>query len=345
MKHVFGAVLVVLLVLISLPLIGVGDFVTDRELTIQPGETYQGGLFISSPGVVTIEEGARVNGPIFMGSGVLNVGGEVSGGIFSLSGEVHLAPTATVKGHVTVTSVPFESDTGAQIENNLAADVSGWLGGPVGTALVMLTLTGYLFYWSKVHALILDRSETGKALRAQVLTLRNLAYAGIILAATVLAVAAARLAGLESLPGTWALALGAFGGALFALMLFDPAGRAVLAVPTAAVLVAGLILAYQAVTGNWWTWAYAWALILPTSVGLGCMAKTQWSDDRQSAQEGRYYTVIGLAFFALGFVFFELLADAGGVVTLLVLIGLVALVAALLMLTRREPEARMPTGT
>jgi hypothetical protein len=44
-----------------------------------------------------------------------------------------------------------------------------------------------------------------------------------------------------------------------------------LAVPASIFLVLGLLLLYQSLSGNWGSWAYAWALI-PFSVGLGLFA-------------------------------------------------------------------------
>ena len=42
-----------------------------------------------------------------------------------------------------------------------------------------------------------------------------------------------------------------------------------LAVPASVVTAVGLILLFQSVTDHWESWAYAWALIFPTAVGLG----------------------------------------------------------------------------
>lgn len=44
-----------------------------------------------------------------------------------------------------------------------------------------------------------------------------------------------------------------------------------LAVPASIFLVLGLLFLYQSLSGNWGSWAYAWALI-PFSVGLGLFA-------------------------------------------------------------------------
>jgi len=78
-----------------------------------------------------------------------------------------------------------------------------------------------------------------------------------------------------------------------------------LAVAGGIVSTVGLLLAYQSATDHWASWAYAWALVAPTSVGL---ALTLWG-----ALHGRGDVVgqgvttagIGLVLFIVGFAFFE----------------------------------------
>ena len=59
-----------------------------------------------------------------------------------------------------------------------------------------------------------------------------------------------------------------------------------LAVPGSIVTTVGLILFFQNVTGLWATWAYAWALIFPTAVGIGVAIAGLWSDDRAGGSRG-----------------------------------------------------------
>jgi hypothetical protein len=65
----------------------------------------------------------------------------------------------------------------------------------------------------------------------------------------------------------------------------------------------GLILFYQNVTGRFETWAYAWALIFPTSVGLGTLLQGLWANKTKLVEQGRQMTITGLTIF-LGFAFF-----------------------------------------
>lgn len=74
----------------------------------------------------------------------------------------------------------------------------------------------------------------------------------------------------------------------------------------------GLLLLYQSLTGHWASWAYAWALIAPTAVGLG-----QWLYGTVNAlpgtvKSGKNLVNIGLIMFGVGLVFFELLLNLSG---------------------------------
>lgn len=70
---------------------------------------------------------------------------------------------------------------------------------------------------------------------------------------------------------------------IFAFFLTPDAGRG-LAVAGGIVTMTGTILLIQNTTGLWASWAYAWALIFPTSIGLGLLVygllRGQWETAR-----------------------------------------------------------------
>ncbi len=66
-----------------------------------------------------------------------------------------------------------------------------------------------------------------------------------------------------------------------------------LAVPGSIITTVGLILFFQNVTGLWSTWAYAWALIFPTSVGIGIAIAGLWSDDTRALRGGTAMAGVG----------------------------------------------------
>lgn len=86
-----------------------------------------------------------------------------------------------------------------------------------------------------------------------------------------------------------------------------PAGP--LAIPGSIVTMVGLLLLYQSITGHWESWAYAWALILPASVGIGLSINGAWSDVDRLVNTGAKWITIGVALFLIGGVFFELILN------------------------------------
>lgn len=108
-------------------------------------------------------------------------------------------------------------------------------------------------------------------------------------------------------------------------------------IPGGVVTMLGLVLAYQNGTGDWPSWAYAWALIIPFGVGLGIYLQALRDRDQHALGSGRTLMLIGLMIFAIGFVLFESILgisgrDYFGVVgkaalpALLIVIGVILLV-------------------
>ncbi len=78
------------------------------------------------------------------------------------------------------------------------------------------------------------------------------------------------------------------------------------------VTMTGLLLFYQNLTGHWASWAYAWALIAPTGVGVGQWLYGTVNGRPGAVKAGRDLLSIGLIIFASGFVFFELILNISG---------------------------------
>lgn len=80
----------------------------------------------------------------------------------------------------------------------------------------------------------------------------------------------------------------------------------------AIVTTAGIVLFLQNITGLWASWAYAWALIAPTSVGLAqIMHGRRYHHEKMSA-DGQALVKIGLGLFVAGLIFFELIIGISG---------------------------------
>lgn len=83
-------------------------------------------------------------------------------------------------------------------------------------------------------------------------------------------------------------------------------------IPGGVVTVLGLVLAYQNATGDWPSWAYAWALIVPGGVGLGMYLQAMRDRDQHALRTGRTLMFIGFMIFAIGFVLFESILGISG---------------------------------
>jgi hypothetical protein len=75
---------------------------------------------------------------------------------------------------------------------------------------------------------------------------------------------------------------------------------------------AGLILMGHVLTDYWATWAYSWALLYPTAVGLGLLAYGIVKTRLDLRRAGWHLTMIGLALFLVFAVFFEFIIGLGG---------------------------------
>jgi len=74
----------------------------------------------------------------------------------------------------------------------------------------------------------------------------------------------------------------------------------------------GLVFLMQTITGLWASWAYIWALVAPTSIGLSQMVYGNLKNRDTIAASGWRLTKIGLSIFMIGFVFFELIVGING---------------------------------
>lgn len=112
-----------------------------------------------------------------------------------------------------------------------------------------------------------------------------------------------------------------------------------LAVPGSIVTGTGLILLYQALTGHWESWAYAWALY-PVFFGMALRYMGQQTDDAKMAETGQGFMKWG----GMGFVglaaLFELFIFNGGGIFGTLLLPLVMIAGGAWLLLRRGEYSR-----
>jgi hypothetical protein len=103
------------------------------------------------------------------------------------------------------------------------------------------------------------------------------------------------------------------GAALFALgMASDNHVSHPLIILGSVTTAVGVLLFYQNMVDHWESWAYAWALIAPTAIGIGEMIYGSVKGHAEAVTTGTRLVTIGLIIFAVGAVFFELVIGIGG---------------------------------
>lgn len=78
------------------------------------------------------------------------------------------------------------------------------------------------------------------------------------------------------------------------------------------VTMTGTLLLYQNTVNHFQSWAYAWALVVPTSMGLGQMVYGLLRDHQDLVQSGKRLAIIGGVIFLAGAIFFELIIGFSG---------------------------------
>jgi hypothetical protein len=102
------------------------------------------------------------------------------------------------------------------------------------------------------------------------------------------------------------------GLAFFYFMVHGGKGAAPLAIPGSIITTTGLLLLYQSITNHWESWAYAWALIVPTSLGVGFYISGIWGENETMRTTGRGFIKAGLVILILGGLFFEMILNISG---------------------------------
>ncbi len=112
-----------------------------------------------------------------------------------------------------------------------------------------------------------------------------------------------------------------------------------LTVPGSMLAMLGLISLFQNTFDMFQTWAYAWALVLPTSVGIGMYIEGVVRDQPAKRELGMRVAQIGLVIFVLLAAFFELAIDLSGLAMGRVAFGAgLILIGALLLVVKSSPK-------
>lgn len=98
---------------------------------------------------------------------------------------------------------------------------------------------------------------------------------------------------------------------LAAVLASGKAGEPMAIVGSIIMMIGGILL-FQNVTGLWATWAYAWALIAPTSIGLGLLVWGAIKGHPDKVKEGLNLAGVGFVIFLVAAAFFELVIGISG---------------------------------
>lgn len=129
---------------------------------------------------------------------------------------------------------------------------------------------------------------------------------GVILVVLGLAFLVARVFRLELGVDAWPIWIVGPGLALLiAGLVVGGSGGLGLVIPGSIIATIGSILWVQDATGLWATWAYAWALVAPGSVGLGMFLYGITRSDRELTANGLRTLLVGLGLFFGFALFFE----------------------------------------
>lgn len=113
------------------------------------------------------------------------------------------------------------------------------------------------------------------------------------------------------------------------------------AIPGSIFMMLGLVFLFQNAFHHWESWAYAWALVAPTGVGIGLILYGWWSERIDLRRAGVIVTAIGLILFLAFGAFFELMFTAMGVLSpARFLLPLALVVAGVVLLFGRDLARR-----
>ncbi len=110
----------------------------------------------------------------------------------------------------------------------------------------------------------------------------------------------------------WPFFIVGFGLAFFVGMIAGGKSAGALAIPGSLFVTLGLLFFVQTLFNHYASWAYAWALVAPASVGVGMLIFARWSNKPELAAPGRILITIGLVIFLVAGLLYETAAGLLG---------------------------------
>ncbi len=104
----------------------------------------------------------------------------------------------------------------------------------------------------------------------------------------------------------WPITVIGFGALFFVAMLIGGEQLAFMAIPGSIIMVSGLMLLFQNLTGDWASWSYGWTITL-ISVGLGIYIMGAYQNNEHRRQAGSKVMKAGAILFVIFGAFFGML--------------------------------------
>lgn len=371
MKHLLTLALACLLVLGSAGC----RAVTGGNYVLRSGETLSGDLTVSG-GHATLEQGSRVTGSLFVTGGSTEANGQIDGDVSVTGGSINFGPTSVVRGVLHETGGGIRIAQGADVRYGQPSPF-GSSARPAGTLATVLFM-GLLALAVALVFLLMTRTTrgapsqptfgggaagTGPTPSPSGLSpslQKGQGQAGSMVLAIVLIVLGVmfllqELLNVDVWHYAWPLFVVVAGLLCFAAMVLRGKGAGWLAIPGSLLAILGLVLLFQNAFDRFESWAYAWALIFPTSVGIGHFIEGRWDDRPALRERGIRETRVGLIVFVVLAVFFELVINLGGYFRedlgrylfpiLLIILGIALIFGVFFNRPSARPAMQTPAGT
>ncbi len=318
------------------------EVVTGGNYTLRSGETHSGNLTITG-GDSTLEQGSRVTGSLFVTGGNVNANGQIDGDVSMTGGSINFGPGAVVRGVLQKTGGGVHIAEGASVRSSDsfgARTVPRWIGNlaaililiPLLVIAVVLALVGMRTSRGAVPQMAAAQTAPGSGaspaappgpavpsipVQASLPAGRGAGLGsaivwGVILIALGVLFLLQELFNLDVWHYAWPFLLIVPGLLCFAGMVLGGKNSGGLAIPGSILTMVGLIFLYQNTFDRFESWAYAWALIFPTSIGIGRFIEGWWSDRPELRANGIAMVRSGLVLFLILAAFFELVLNLGG---------------------------------
>jgi hypothetical protein len=289
--------------------------------------------------------------------GSINANGQIGGDVQVSGGSINFGSTAVVRGVLQKTGGGVRIAEGASVRSGPSGiSTSAGTLGNLGTLFVAIPLVviAVLVFLTATRAGrapappaaaeqgASDASPTAGRILSSAPRVKGLGNVilGVIVIAIGLLTLFQEFLNLDVWHYAWPLLLLLPGLFCFAVIVFGGGNAGRLAMPGSVLTMLGLLFLFQNAFDQFDSWAYAWALIFPTAIGIGHYVEGWWNDRPALRERGSRETMSGLVIFVLLGAFFELYLNQSGLFRgdvsryvfpiLLILIGVVLIISRLI---------------